>query len=1111
MLFRRIASYTLGVIATAHAAWAEDPPTFLLKWGSFCDSRPGPPCTGLFNEPFDLAIGPNGDVYVSDTVNQRIQQFTPIGGFVRTWGSFCNIANGQGCVDPDMGGPLQLGDGEFWDPVGLTFNAAGNLHVAEWSNDRVQVFDATGSFIRKWGSSGSGPGQFDIADDVAFDSQGRVFVVDKLNNRIQRFSSIGAFQLQWGSPGSGNGQFNKPVGIAIDAADNVFVAEQYGHRIQKFTVDGAFVHKWGTFGAAQGQFNEPIHIAVDAAGNVYVPDSKNHRIQKFDGNGTFLTMWGSCCNIATGQGCVDPDMGGPLQLGDGQFLEPEGVTVDALGDIYVVDTRNHRVQKFRPGGVTSATCDCPPAPPADRAAFKVGVPRPVPGNPDQMEVPLLVNTSESATFTQMTIEYDSNCMTYVSTAIGADVGTPGGIADLDELGAVDPNADRNLTINASGTYTGCDQEVFIVTFELAPGAGPCELVWDPTPGGANSNNHVNYTGTDGRIFPPDIAFCDGQVDRAPCPACDPMALPDADTAVFKVGDVQVVLNQLIVPLLVDTREDATFTQMTIEYNSGCMTYNSAAIGADVGTPGGLLDVDEAGAVDPSSNRNVTLNASGTYTGCDQEVFVLTFDLAATPPCFLEWDATPGGPNSNNHVNYDNSSGGDGKIIPPDIAFCTNAPAACSNSNVEITGTVEYFSNHTPIIATRPDPGSLAVTVEDPNDQNPSTSATGSMAVYSLAFGAGPQTIEIEAHRPLGTCGLNEDGVVGGDDVILLQNSIAPPPGVTNPRLKIAGDVNRDGLVNATDVIGIKRWIARTVCNGTDDCDQMVGRNCSGTWRFIFLTGAGPDGFEADVASLGSTCDDRTVDIEGILVGDFDGSWPAFFPKAASPVELSFDVKSARGDDVDVALHAKLDAGESLRHVIYSLTYDADEFEFVAPQLGAKTSGWEILDNPAVPGVTHGIVHMPPHAQALRESGEIVVFRFRARKPNAVSRLAFTRSKANDLETAAPALVISNGDPGESQAAPVRYSLRSQPNPFNPSTRILFTIPAGVSDVPVKLHVYDIAGKLVRTLVQAPFGPGEHQVPWDGKSDAGRPTGAGIYVVRIQAGAWSAMQKIALVK
>ena len=85
-------------------------------------------------------------------------------------------------------------------------------------------------------------------------------------------------------------------------------------------------------------------------------------------------------------------------------------------------------------------------------------------------------------------------------------------------------------------------------------------------------------------------------------------------------------------------------------------------------------------------------------------------------------------------------------------------------------------------------------------------------------------------------------------------------------------MNRDGLVDNTDVIGIKRWIARKVCDGTDVCGGAPN-NCSGTWRFLFFNNSDPTIFQADHGDLGSVCDDQAVPIEGILLGDFDGSWP----------------------------------------------------------------------------------------------------------------------------------------------------------------------------------------------------------------------------------------------
>ena len=77
------------------------------------------------------------------------------------------------------------------------------------------------------------------------------------NNRIQKFSSAGVFITKWGSQGSGNGQFNYPSGIAVDASGNVYVAEQNNRRIQKFSSSGSFIAKWGSWGSGDGQFYGP--------------------------------------------------------------------------------------------------------------------------------------------------------------------------------------------------------------------------------------------------------------------------------------------------------------------------------------------------------------------------------------------------------------------------------------------------------------------------------------------------------------------------------------------------------------------------------------------------------------------------------------------------------------------------------------------------------------------------------------------------------------------------------------------------------------------------------------------------------------------------------------
>jgi DNA-binding beta-propeller fold protein YncE len=299
----------LALLWMAHPfAAAQGQYEFLFAWGSAGAGD------GQFNYPRAIAIAPDGNVYVADSENHRIQVFTPDGDFVNQWGSYGS------------------GPGQFDVPQGIAIDAGGLVYVGDRNNSRIQKFTPDGGFILMWGQNGTGPGEFMEPRNIAVDANGSVYVADSQNHRIQKFTSNGEFITAWGGPGSGPGQFNYATGVAVSAQGVVYACDADNNRIQIFSTDGEYAGEWGRQGGGPGQFDRPYSVTVDTHGDVYVIDEWNNRIQKINAQGEFITVWGS-------EGS-DP----------GQFQYPHGVAVSANGDAYVVDEWNHRVQVFRPAG-----------------------------------------------------------------------------------------------------------------------------------------------------------------------------------------------------------------------------------------------------------------------------------------------------------------------------------------------------------------------------------------------------------------------------------------------------------------------------------------------------------------------------------------------------------------------------------------------------------------------------------------------------------------------------------------------------------------------------------------------------------------------------------------
>lgn len=284
---------------------------FLFEWGEAGNAD------GQFSEPSGIAIDSSGNVYVADSLNDRIQKFDNQGAFILKWG----IAGG--------------GIGHFDSPQGIAIDSSDRIYVVDRSNNRVQKFDHNGNFITAWGSPGSTNGNFDRPFGVAVDSSDYVYVTDSGNHRVQKFDSNGNFIFSWGSAGSGTGQFYFPqaIGIAIGGKilDAVYVGDAY-NRIQRFDTDGGSAAAMFADGRDDGQLKDPLGIAVSTSSHLMVCDSGNMRIQELwpVEDGELETKWGI------------------FGRGEGQFERPTGIAVTASGTVYVVDSGNNRIQVFDP-------------------------------------------------------------------------------------------------------------------------------------------------------------------------------------------------------------------------------------------------------------------------------------------------------------------------------------------------------------------------------------------------------------------------------------------------------------------------------------------------------------------------------------------------------------------------------------------------------------------------------------------------------------------------------------------------------------------------------------------------------------------------------------------
>ena len=172
---------------------------------------------GEFDAPRGIAVDSSGNIYVADTLNHRIQKFSPDGTFITKWGSY------------------GTGTGQFNQPWGVAVDSSGEVYVADTLNNRIQKFSSSGTYISTIGRYGLGTGQFNQPRGVAVDSSDDVYVADTENSRIQKFSSTGEFLGTWGSLIDRDGLvLGGPNAIEVDSSGTLYIIE--GPRAQKFVI-----------------------------------------------------------------------------------------------------------------------------------------------------------------------------------------------------------------------------------------------------------------------------------------------------------------------------------------------------------------------------------------------------------------------------------------------------------------------------------------------------------------------------------------------------------------------------------------------------------------------------------------------------------------------------------------------------------------------------------------------------------------------------------------------------------------------------------------------------------------------------------------------------------
>jgi DNA-binding beta-propeller fold protein YncE len=225
---------------------------------------------GVFTNPHGLQIGPDGSIYTVDNGDHTVRKFTPDGELLMTLGTPGQPSDTgySGNLDAIRGGgPFNAPTNVAVAPDGSLYVTDG------YGNCKVHHFAADGQLIRSWGEAGRGPGQFRLVHGVCVAPDGAVYVGDRANDRVQVFSPTGAFLREWSDVRMPDEVHLGPDGVFYVAElGHQSTANGLGARVTIRDADGAILAGWGDEGdpAAAGACAAPHGIRVDSHGDLYL-------------------------------------------------------------------------------------------------------------------------------------------------------------------------------------------------------------------------------------------------------------------------------------------------------------------------------------------------------------------------------------------------------------------------------------------------------------------------------------------------------------------------------------------------------------------------------------------------------------------------------------------------------------------------------------------------------------------------------------------------------------------------------------------------------------------------------------------------------------------------